>query len=234
MAGDAGAGRIDALARLEQRTERHVRRRKSKRSPQPLAFLDPADDGPGPAEHGGGADDIASLQGGAHGAGAEFFRLRTFGEDIDEPHVKTRLLSQRQERRAVAGAPLAEAKIGAGDNPGENELFLQHAVDEFLRRRRRQRLVECQCKDFFGARRPQQRVALRRRGDQERRIVRAEIAARMRLEQHDAGRRPMLAGERRRFVEEMTMAEMDAVEIADGGDDFICAYHRSASAAATA
>ena len=106
-----------------------------------------------------------------------------------------------------------------------------------MRAEARERLVEGQGHDGLGPVPGEERVALFRRGQQKRRIVGAEIAARMRIENDGAGARAQPPGERGHAREKMLMAEMNAVEIADGGDDarlFPFIHHCSASISAIA
>ncbi len=181
----------------------------------PVAGLDPPVDLPGPAEQQGrlawlsGGQQVADL---GRGKGRAV-RFRRLGHDGD---AETQPLSHRFQQRGIAAPAAAEHEIIADHHMGDAEPLVQHGLDEFLGAERRHRRVEMQAHREVAAER-RHFAHLGAEGRQpERRRVRPEILARMRLERDDA---EALAGRHRaRPHDHRLMAAMHPVEIADGED----------------
>ncbi len=174
-----------------------------------------AADEPRPAQHRGGVVDLALRQRHADRAGGHRPLLDIdMGLDVDLDAEPRRFADQEARR---ADPALAEMKVVADGNPADAEALDQVMVNEILRRGSGAGLVEGH---HHGAVEPgpgQQPQLVGLVGEPELRAVRAEKAARMRLEGH--GEAPACRGRapiRRAAVDHGAVAEMDAVEIAHG------------------
>ena len=177
-----------------------------------LAMDHLAADEPRSAQHRGGVVDLALRQRHADRAGGHRPLLDIdMGLDVDLD-AEPRRLADQQARRADPA--LAEMKVVADRDAADAEPLDQVMVNEILRRGAGAGLVEGH---HHGAGEPgpgQQPQLVGLVGEAELRAVRAEKAARMRLEGHGERRLAVGAAHPQGRVDHGAVAEVDAVEIA--------------------
>ena len=136
---------------------------------------------------------------------------------IDDGDAEAELAAQLRHGGGAALAALAEVEVIARDHMGDAQPLHQVADDEVFRAEFGQRPVEGQHRHEGGAQRRDQPRLQRLRRQAEHRLVRLEIAARVRLEADDAPgpSEPPGFG---RGSQQRLVAAVHAVEIADGDD----------------
>ena len=128
-----------------------------------------------------------------------------------QPHAEG--LGPLCQEVGAAAAPPAEREVRAAHQMPRTQPLMQHIADKSLGRHQAEFVVEPQLVDQRDPERLQRRRALGRQRQAERRIVGAEVLARMRLEgQH---RERHLRPRRMRRLDHFGMAAVDAVEIAE-------------------
>ena len=173
-----------------------------------------AGDEPRPAQHGGGVVDLALGQRHADGAGGyRPFRDIDMGLDIDLDTEPRRLADQEARR---ADATLAEMKVVADRDPADAEPRDQVMVNEILRGGAGAGLVEGHHHGAGEPRSGQQPQLVGLVGEAELGAVRAEKAARMRLEGYGKGGLAVAAAHLQGGRNNGAVAQMDTVEIAHG------------------
>ena len=210
--------RIDAARGLQVAAEGDVGGGEADRAAARVAVRDGAADGPGAAEIGGGAFGIAVLQHAADARGGD--RAGAVGEQRHQgqPHAE-RFGARGEEVGAAAAAP-TEGEVRAAHQMARAETLVQHLGHEGLGRHQAEFVVEGQLVEQGDAQRLECRGALGRQREAERRVVGAEVLARMRLEgQHAEGQ---LRPRRVRGLDHLGMAAMHAVEIAQRHDGAAC------------
>ncbi|MCG3150515.1 MAG: hypothetical protein PCFJNLEI_04001 [Verrucomicrobiae bacterium] len=172
-----------------------------------VAVFDGAEDGEVPAEHGGGLVKVAGQDVLADGRGTDHLAVR--GEDgfdfFDGEAVPGGELFHEGD---VAGPTVAEMKTGADtDLPAGGDLF-----DEFFGGRFGEGFVEVDEEAGVEAELPEEGEFMFGGGEQERGLVRPQDAPRMGIE----GERDGGSTGRTSFADDTLVAEVDAVEHADG------------------
>ena len=208
--GQPDRHRIDAARRLQMTPERDVGGGKADCAAARVAVRHRAADGPGAAEIGGGALGVAVLQHAADARGGD--RAGAVGQQRHQGQPHAQSLGARGEEIGVAAAAMAEREVRAADQVPRAEALVQHLGHEGLGRHQAEFVVEAQLVQQRDAERLQRVGAFGRQGQAERRVIRAEMLARMRLEGQHAERH--LRPRRVRRPDHLGMAAMHAVEIA--------------------
>ena len=128
------------------------------------------------------------------------------------------LVAVLAQPRGVASALVAEGKVEADDPVLDVHPRAEH-FDELLRPKARERPIESEHDGVLHARRLEQRQLLLQRGDRLRAVGRVQHAARMWLESDESGSGARLRSGRDCAADDVGMAEMHAVEAADGDGD---------------
>src|SRR5690606_34951496 len=118
----------------------------------------------------------------------------------------------------VAGAALAEGAVLARDDTRDPEMAGEQLADEGFGRSAGQRVVELEYQHGVGAGGGEQLFALVERGEAERRHVRREMAHRVRIERRDEGRPAFAPCPRHRLGNDLLVAEVEPVEVAERDD----------------
>jgi hypothetical protein len=135
---------------------------------------------------------------------------------LDDGDAEAERLAHLRQQRGIALPAMAEDEIVADDRLAQAEPADQHLADEILGAQRGEFEVEMKIVEQRDAEAGQQ-LGLDAKGRQaKRRGARLEDAARMRLEGEDGVRHVGNSRQLARLGNDELMAEMDAVEIADG------------------
>jgi hypothetical protein len=116
----------------------------------------------------------------------------------------------------IPAARLAEAEVVADDQVPHREAADQDLLDELFGGQARQLAIEAADMDAIDAAFRQQLELVAHAGKARRRLVRRKQFARMRLEGQHGRRQGKRTRLRLQFVEQGTMPEMHAIEVADG------------------
>ncbi len=171
----------------------------------------------GPAEQPAGVVEIARRQRITHRAARDALAVeRDAGHGFDLETETGRRLLQHHE---IAGTPRAEAEIIAHLQPAHAQSPDQRALDEVLGGMLRKFVIETAYDCALDAMRRNQFELLAQRRQPGRRLVGRKKFARMRLERHHARRDPVAHGGLAQLRQHGLVAEMNAVEIADGQRD---------------
>src|SRR5204863_2472794 len=169
---------------------------------------------PPPAQHLGGAPDVALPQIGANGARGEYFaRFRNL---TDDGYAEAQRVSSTPQTFGVAATALAEAEIVADHDLARGQRIDQHASDEVVRRQPGEARIEGEHDSDIDPEPLQQSQLQGQWRQPEVRLVGLEILARMGLE-HDGSRRSAEPDSLiPRGLDERLVTAMHAIEVTDG------------------
>jgi len=139
--------------------------------------------------------------------------LRDRGQDFD---LVAAPAAETFQKRDIAGALRAEAKILADQEPPRLEPLRQHLLDEGIRRQRRERAVEPLNVGALHAVRREQLDLLAQRRQARGRGPRGEEFAWVGLEGEHTGLQPARSRAREQALQQGLVPAVDAVEIPDG------------------
>ena len=134
---------------------------------------------------------------------------------IDLLGVEPVARAERPQQREIAGAIVAEQKVGADPDLGDAQPVHQHRLHERFRIPSRQLQREAHDRRALDAGRRDRLEPLRRGHQERRRLVGADDPWRVRIERHDDRRAATLARHALHAVENLPMAAVHAVEIAE-------------------
>ena len=190
---------------------------KSQQAAALVAGFDPALDLPGSAQQeGGGArvaggEALADLGRGIDHAGG-------IGDGRERSDAKARRPPEVVQELGIAAAVLSEDEIIAHDHVGRLEPLAQHFHNEGFRAALGQRPVEGQQEDVIDADRLQLAQLDAKGREPKRRFIRLKEFARMGLEGQDAAGNAQFVGQPGGLGDDRLVAQMHAIEIAQGDD----------------
>ncbi|MNN58230.1 hypothetical protein D3C81_1732690 [compost metagenome] len=176
----------------------------------------PAGNGEGTAQQALGEGEVGRSQGLAHPGAADPLTIELHGSRGFDAEALG--LAGLQEEGEIAGTIATEAEIVADLQVRRAQPFHQHRMDELRGAELAQAAIEGQAEHPVHALAGQQLELVAQARQAHRCRIRAEVLARLRLENHHAAGQTQLSRTLAQPLENGLVAAVHAVEIADGGD----------------
>ncbi|MCY1532634.1 hypothetical protein D9M68_679170 [compost metagenome] len=210
------AHQVHAVERYAAALELHIRGRGAQLAAELLAVQHSPGNAEGAAQQALGEGEVARGQGLAHPRAADPLAIQLHGSRGFDAEALG--LAGLQEEGEIAGTIATEAEIVTDLQVRRSQPFNQHRVDELRGAELAQAAVERQAEHLVHALARQQLELVAQARQAHRRCIRAEVLARLRLENHHATGQTQLSRTLAQPLENGLVAAVHAVEIADGGD----------------